>query len=273
MPFIELQSVDSTNNYARSLLHKSYLPDLPGRQAGRQDLTQHGTVIFAHEQLAGKGQRGKVWTTEKDANIILSVLIKPDPLHLVQQFHLSACVAIALQDFFLKYAGDDSKIKWPNDLYWQDRKAGGVLIESGVGSSESGVNNEQRTTDNGQRARLWKWAIVGIGININQTEFPPELPNPVSLKQITGKNFDPLVLAKELCVILNNYFQQLMTEGFDVIYSQYLDHLYKKNEIVKLKKGNRVFEATIKSISPTGQLIVQHVMEEAFGFGEIEWLV
>jgi BirA family transcriptional regulator, biotin operon repressor / biotin---[acetyl-CoA-carboxylase] ligase len=267
MPIIELQTVDSTNNYARSLLYEG--------------LAQHGTAIFAHEQVAGKGQRGKVWVTEKDANIILTAVVNPEPLKLLQQFQLSTCMAVAAHEFLMKYAGKASKIKWPNDLYWQDRKAGGILIESGVGSRQSAagsqewaMDNRQWAIDNQQSATgNWQWAIVGIGININQTHFPPGLANPVSLKQITGKNFDPLLLAKELCIILNNYFQQLVTEGFDAIYDQYLDHLYKKNEIVKLKKGSRVFESTIKTVLPTGKLVVQHSIEEEFDFGEVEWVI
>jgi BirA family transcriptional regulator, biotin operon repressor / biotin---[acetyl-CoA-carboxylase] ligase len=267
MPIIELQSVDSTNNYARSLLYEG--------------LAQHGTAIFAHEQLAGKGQRGKVWVSEKDANIILSVVVNPEPLQLLQQFQLSACMALAISEFLIKYAGKDTKIKWPNDLYWQDRKAGGILIESGVGSQEWPTDNRQWAMGNKQPAisnqqpatSNWQWAIVGIGININQTHFPPGLANPVSLRQITGKNFDPLVLAKELCVILDNYFQQLVTKGFDAIYSQYLGHLYKKKEPVRWKKGSRVFEATLKTILPTGKLVVQHSIEEEFDFGEVEWVI
>lgn len=251
-PFIELQSVDSTNNYAFKQIH-----------AG---LAQHGMAVFAHEQLAGKGQRGKVWIVEKDAGIILSVLIKPSSLLPVKQFWLSACVAVAMHDFYKTFAGTETKIKWPNDLYWQDRKAGGVLIESIVGSSELGSINEQSTMG------IWKWAVIGIGININQTSFPAVLKNPVSLKQITGKDFDIVDMAKELCKQLNNYFEQLLTNGFENIYTQYLAHLYKRNETVKLKKGSRIFEATIKGVSSTGKLIVQHTMEEEFDFGEVEWI-
>jgi BirA family biotin operon repressor/biotin-[acetyl-CoA-carboxylase] ligase len=246
LSFVELQSVDSTNNYARQQIH-----------AG---LAQHGMAIFAHEQLLGKGQRGKGWSSEKNANIILSILIKPRPLLLTQQFMLSACVAVALHDVFIKYGGADIKIKWPNDLYWQDRKAGGVLIESIVGSRES-------------VASLWEWAIVGIGININQTSFLSELPNPVSLKQITGKNFDTIGLAKELCEILNIKFDELVNDGFEKTYAAYLANLYKINSTVKLKKDTRVFEAMIKSVSLSGKLIVQHAIEEEFDFGEIEWVI
>ena len=244
--FIELQSVDSTNNYARAQLH-----------AG---LAQHGMTIFAHEQVAGKGQRGKVWTSEKEANIALSVVIKPASLRLTRQFHLSACVAVAVHEFFIHYAGDDTKIKWPNDLYWQDRKAGGILIENIVGSSSSGAGN-------------WDWSIVGIGININQTVFPPDVPNPVSLRQITGKFFEPAELAKDICTYFEKYYQLLIKEDFETIYSNYISYLYKKEEKVKLKKGNRVFEAVINKVTPAGKLVVQHAIEEEFDFGELEWVL
>ena len=255
LPFVELQSVDSTNNYARQQIH-----------AG---LAQHGMAIFAHQQLSGKGQRGKDWISEKDANIILSIVIKQPPLLLTQQFMFSACVAVAAHDLCMKYAGTDTKIKWPNDLYWQDRKAGGILIESVVMSSESG-------------AATWQWAIVGIGINVNQTVFPSELPNPVSLKQITGKDFITIVLAKELCSFVEKYFQQLIAEGFDQVFNKYNQYLYKRNEIAKLKKDNRVFEAIIKSVSRSGKLIVhpdsyrdieEDPIDIGFDFGEIDWII
>lgn len=246
LPFIELQSVDSTNIYALNQVH-----------AG---LAQHGSAFFAHEQVAGKGQRGKKWDSEKGANIILSVVIKPDSTAISSQFQLSACAAVAIHEFFSFYAGDDTKIKWPNDLYWQDRKAGGILIENIVVSQESGVGS-------------WQWAIIGIGVNINQTTFPPELQNPVSLKQITGINFNPVALARELCIKLDTCYQQLFNNGFEKIYEAYLSQLYKKNETVKLKKDNRVFEAHIKTVTPRGQLIIQHAIEEQFDFGEVEWLL
>jgi BirA family transcriptional regulator, biotin operon repressor / biotin---[acetyl-CoA-carboxylase] ligase len=252
-PFIELQSVDSTNNYARGLLHEG--------------LAVHGTTIFAHEQFAGKAQKGKGWNTEKDANIILSIVVNTRPLQLFQQFQFSACISVAVREFFAKYAGADSKIKWPNDLYYRNRKAGGILIENIVSSRQLEISNQQSTAGD------WQWSIIGIGININQTNFPPALLNPISLKEITRQHFDIIILAKELCAIINNYFQQLIIENFDNIYSEYLTHLYKKNETVRLKKGNRNFEAVIKTVSPSGQLIIQHGIEEEIEFGEVEWLI
>ncbi|OSZ73905.1 biotin--[acetyl-CoA-carboxylase] ligase [Chitinophagaceae bacterium IBVUCB2] len=264
---MELQSVDSTNNYARQQIH-----------AG---LAQHGIAFFAHEQVAGKGQRGKTWLSAKDSNIALSIVINPVELSLLltQQFQLSACVAVGVYDFFTKYAGDDVKIKWPNDLYWQDRKAGGILIESIIRSQNSemdssGGSESQTAFTNKQLVNSgWNWAIIGIGININQTGFPDNLVNPVSLKLITGKKFEPVLLAKELYEILMGKFTELTKNGFESIYSQYLQHLYKRNEIVKLKKDNRVFEARIQTISPAGKLVVTHAIEEEFDFGEVEWVI
>lgn len=260
-PFIELQSVDSTNNYARQQIHDG--------------LAQHGDAVFAHNQLAGKGQRGKIWRSETSSNILLSILIKPGQLRLMQQFQLSACVAVSVQEFFSKYAGDDTKIKWPNDLYWQDRKAGGVLIESVIKSPSAAIGLPQAKQESG--VSEWLWSIIGIGININQTAFPSYLVNPVSLKQITGKDFDVITLAKELCGILDKNFIVLQRGGFENIYLLYVSQLYKKGATVKLKKDNRVFSATIVSVSPVGKLIVQTGspggIEEEFDFGEIEWVM
>jgi BirA family transcriptional regulator, biotin operon repressor / biotin---[acetyl-CoA-carboxylase] ligase len=241
-PFIELQSVDSTNNYALDLIHEG--------------LAQAGTAFFAYDQVKGKGQREKIWKTEKGSNIVLSLILEPKNLKLSQQFHLSACIAISVHEFFAKYAGDETRIKWPNDLYWRDRKAAGILIENVISTSGN-----------------WQWAVVGVGININQTSFADSLTNPVSLKQITGKNFDPVLLAKELCIIVNDNYFKLLNEGQQSILETYNRFLYKKDETVKLKKDNRVFEVQIKEVSPEGKLKTLHAIEEEFDFGGIEWIL
>ena len=266
-PFIELQSIDSTNNYALERIH-----------AG---LAQHGEAIFAHEQLAGKGQFGRIWTADKDANILLSVVIRPEPISIGHQFWLSAVVSSATREFFARYAGEDTKIKWPNDLYWQDRKAGGILIESVIRSqpepAKPGIganNNPQLSHSNSVEAdnifSPWKWAVIGIGININQTFFPAELPNPVSLKQITGKSFEIIELAKDLCQALDRKYHQLLDQGFEEIYRQYLSHLYKKDEKLKFRVGTRLFEGVLKTVSPQGKLVILHAIEEEFDHGQVE---
>lgn len=215
-------------------------------------------AIFAREQSAGKGQRGKKWSSVKGGGIALSIIIDPRPLLISQQFHLSACVAVAAREFFARYAGPGVTIKWPNDIYWNDKKAGGILIESGIGSK----------ADN-----RWIWAIAGIGLNINQNSFAPDLPNPVSLHQVTGQTYDTAELARALCAEVDAQFRLLLTKGFKPIHKQYLDHLYKKGQAVQLKKENRVFEAVIKTVQPGGQLVVQHGVEEEYSFGEVEWVI
>jgi BirA family transcriptional regulator, biotin operon repressor / biotin---[acetyl-CoA-carboxylase] ligase len=245
-PFVELQSVDSTNNYAREQIH-----------AG---MAQHGQAIFAHEQWAGKGQRGRHWVSEKGQNMAVSILLQPKSLAISRQFELSAAIALAVHQSLAVYIPEDLTIKWPNDLYWQDRKAGGILIENLLSSHD-------------QTGSSWNWAIAGIGININQTQFPSDLPNPVSLKQITGKDRDPVQLAKELCKQVDKYYQELLESGPGNIFSQYNRYLYKQGQKVKLKKDNRVFEALIKGVNAKGQLEVEHGISETFDFGTIEWVV
>lgn len=272
-PFIELQTVDSTNNYALARVH-----------AG---LAQHGTVFFAHEQVAGKGQRGKTWTADRDSSLILSAVIDPAPLLYTQQFQLSACVALSACELFQSHAGEASCIKWPNDIYWHDRKAGGILIENIIGTGKRMTNDSRADDRTGMTddARTppssviqhpltgWQWAIAGIGINLNQASFPAGLKNAVSLLQITGKKFDPTRLARELCGILEKNLRILHTEGFNRIDEAYQRSLYKKDQPVRFRKGARTFEATVKRVSSAGHLVVQHGAEEEFAWGEVEWII
>lgn len=253
--FIELPSIDSTNNYARQLLKDQNLTE-------RQGCNLHGTLIFTHHQWQGKGQRGKSWLSAPSENLQMSLILKPQPLQLRQQFLLSAMVAVAARQFFADCSGSDIVIKWPNDIYFQDRKAGGILIENII----TGVE--------------WRWAIVGIGLNINQTVFDPALPNPVSLKQITGKDFDCVELAKELSKAIlekvTSYGLQVTGSGLAVTNSlldTYNKHLYKRGEKVRLKKNNRAFNALIKQVTENGQLVTETGMEERFDFGEVVWMV
>lgn len=245
-PFIELASVTSTNSYAMFQV--------------KANSAAHGTAYFAHAQTAGKGQMGKVWRTAEGQNIILSVVADTSHWTIHQQFGLSMAVALGVYDFFSKYAGDESSVKWPNDLYWRDRKAGGILIESIIGSNAFGEP-------------AWKWAIIGIGININQTLFPPELINPVSLKQITGKQLDTVALAKELCACLEERYQELLHKGLAPILSDYNAILYKKGQVIRLRKDNAAFNCTVLGVNEEGQLLVDGAMQPAFTHGEAEWVI
>ena len=238
--FIELQRVDSTNNYATALLHEG--------------MAQHGTVVFAHEQTKGRGQRNKTWITGSGENIAMSVVVQPIGLGVSQLFLLSIAIAVGVQKFFSRYAGDQTKVKWPNDLYWRDRKAAGILIENSLAGGE------------------WKHAVVGIGININQNNFENLEQKAVSLKQITGKEYNVIALAKELCLDLQWACTNLLGNSQTVI-DTYQQQLYKLNEVVRLKKGNRVFDTRIKGVTTNGQLITRHAIEELFDVGEVEWIL
>lgn len=243
--FTILDTVGSTNNYAMQQVHDG--------------LAKHGQAWFATEQTAGKGQRGKNWASEKGKNIAMSLVMIPGQLQaesggkIITPFHLSAAVALGVFEFLKIYAGDEIKIKWPNDLYWRDRKAGGILIE------------------NKYQGKEWKWAVVGIGININQTEFSKDLVNPVSLKQITGKTFNVIDLAKGLQGLLMKHLSGIGTLPETV--QLFNKQLYKINQPVTLKKNNVKFNTVIKEVSAQGKLITVDAIERAFDFGEVEWVL
>ena len=217
-------------------------------------MAQHGSVVFTHEQTKGKGQRNKEWSSQRYQNIAMSVITEPKGFSSSQIFLLSMTAAIAVSDFFGKYIESEIKIKWPNDIYWRDRKAAGILIE------------------NLWQGNDWKFGIIGIGINVNQTEFGELNTKAVSIKQITGKNLEPLFLAKELCEIVEKRFQLLRHDASQII-SLYKSRLYKLNKTVRLKKDNRVFEARFIDVTTEGQMIVQHSVEERFSVGEVEWVI
>lgn len=217
--------------------------------------TSDGAAYFALDQYQGKGQRAKSWSSRPGENIILSVVKDCSGLQLNNQFQLSVAVALACFDFFSAYAGDETRIKWPNDIYWRDRKAGGILIENMVKSDR------------------WDKAIIGMGININQTAFDMTEGRPVSLKQITGKAFDPINLSKELCRHLDHWFSMLEKKPFDQLLSAYNEHLYKNHEVVPFKRNNIMFQAKVKGVDKNGHLLIIHGVEEGIRFGEITWLL
>jgi len=259
-----LESVDSTNNYAMAKV--------------RTGLAKHGDGFFAMAQVQGKGQRGKTWLTEPGTNIILTLVLKAPPLQLSRQFQFTMAIALAVYDFFAFYAGEETAIKWPNDIYWRDRKAGGILIENIIVSRQasdvSGDTNTSDTVEAGNEDMApspWRWAITGMGINVNQTSFPDNIRNAVSLKQITGKDWQVVELAKELCTHVQNRYMQLLA-GKNLL-EEYNLHLFKKGQTVKFKKESRVFEGLVKEVNASGELVVMTAVEERFSFGEIEWIL
>ncbi len=239
-PFIELSETDSTNNYAMQSIKKGS--------------AHHGACFFAYNQTSGKGQRLKEWISKPGYNILLSVVLNTLPLKVNQLFEISVITAIAAHDLFSFYALSGTFIKWPNDIYFGDKKAGGILIENLI------------------KGNIWQFATCGMGLNINQTDFPESL-KAISLKQITGRTFDVIHLAKQFCNNLQKRYNQLLNNDFEELLKYYNSLLYKKNELVKLKKENIAFNCTIKEVNKYGQLITEGSENNMFNFGEVEWIM
>jgi BirA family biotin operon repressor/biotin-[acetyl-CoA-carboxylase] ligase len=186
-PLIELSTIDSTNIYAMALI--------------KEGMAKSGSCVLAHFQTHGKGQHGRVWESSKGQNLLCSYILELKTLDTLKnwtptdQIGFSAAIALGIRAFFDAHTNGDTKIKRPNDIYWRDRKAGGILIENQLKGTE------------------WTWAVIGIGININQTVFSSEAPNPVSLKQITGRDWDILVLQEALSKALTLSIQNWLMEG------------------------------------------------------------
>ena len=186
-PLIELSEIDSTNMYAMEQIH------------AQKALS--GSVYQTDFQTNGKGQHGRIWESHRGENLLCTYVLELNALKQgknwvpSEQLGLSAAVALGAQAFFMKFAGEETKIKKPNDIYWRDRKAGGILIENIV------------------RGTHWTWTVIGIGLNINQTQFSNEAGNPVSLKQITGKDWDIKAMQKKLAEALSASLNLWLTEG------------------------------------------------------------
>jgi BirA family transcriptional regulator, biotin operon repressor / biotin---[acetyl-CoA-carboxylase] ligase len=243
--FFTLPQVPNTNNYAMAKVH-----------AG---LASHGDAWFTPWQTQGRGQRGRIWEGGNQQSIAISIVLKPTAIGLTQQFLLSAAVAAATHQFFAQYAGNETAIKWTNDIYWRDRKAAGILIENIIGADDTLKSN------------CWKYAVAGIGLNINQEQFDPNLPNAVSLRQITGKQWQLEQLARELHIIVMQWIDELLNGNESQAINYYNQYLYKKNNTVLLKKNNIVFASTIGQVTVDGRLHTTDIVDNSFAFGEIDW--
>ena len=239
--FTILDAVESTNNYAMAKAHEG--------------LAVHGQAWFARDQWGGKGQRGNMWISDKDKNIIMTIILKPDKLFRTNMFLFNAVVACTCHQFFSNISGQKTYIKWPNDIYFNDRKAGGILIENIFSHRE------------------WLWAVIGIGLNVNQINFGPDNINATSLRTVCSQILDPIELAKKLHKLLLVNFKEVSNIEEDFYFNYYNKQLYKKNETVKLKKENIIFSTCIKEVNKQGQLITYDAFERQFNSGEIKWLL
>jgi len=239
---IHIKETDSTNNYLKELL-------------SGQDLKE-GTVVFAGYQTAGKGQRGNSWESEESKNLLFSIVLYPQTIKANEQFIISQVVSLGVVDFLGMYI-DDILIKWPNDIYWKDRKICGILIENSL--QEDAIRE----------------SICGIGININQEIFTSDAPNPVSLTQVTGCHYSMEEIRTEvLNKIMFRYAQMSMGE-LSQIREEYIEHLYRRDGYYMYNDGSKDFYARIKDIEPTGILVLEtkEEQERRFAFKEVKYIL
>lgn len=244
---LELSETESTNNYAMGWVQGRLLPK-------GHDAVMNGMAVLAYHQTEGRGQRGKKWQSPPGESLSLSIVLQPDFLLATQGFSLLSTIAVAVDSVLETYLGDETKIKWPNDLYWRNRKVGGILIENVVKGSR------------------YNYAVAGIGINVLQKRFPPFLENPVSIKQVTGKEYAVKDVAVRIQEAVVDAVKVLATNNI-AFYEAYNQKLFKKEERVKLKKENRVFETVIKGVNAQGELMTGENGLTIFRFGEVEWML
>lgn len=216
-----------------------------------------GDVVWAGQQTAGRGQRGHKWLGGEGENLMFTAIFEPRFLPPVRQFLFSEAVALALVDAMREW-GIEAKIKWTNDIYVGDSKLAGILIEHRL--------------VRGELAR----SIAGIGLNVNQTVFDDSLPNPVSMAQISGRQFDCREVLDSVAEKLQQRYMQLRQGEAGALQEEYHNTLYRLDEQhwFALPDGNS-FRGTIRGVEASGALLVEEE-EGAVGsymFKEIEFVL
>lgn len=238
---VRLPQTDSTNNYANGQLSKNAVAD--------------GTVFLAYEQTVGRGQIKNLWESDPGKNLTFSIVVFPGFLDIHRQFLLSKVVALGIYTALRKYV-DALSVKWPNDIYAGDKKLGGILIENSImyGSIKS--------------------SVIGIGINVNQTVFLSNAPNPVSLKILTNQQYDCDLILSEILSGIDHYYSLLKASEEDRIDQEFISALYRLNEKHWFRTGQEVFEGEIIGVNEIGQLLIRKLDGQIldFHFKEVEFL-
>lgn len=232
-----IPETSSTNALLWELLRKERLPE--------------GFVVYTDFQTAGKGQTGNSWESERSENLLFSMLLYPSNLPLDQLFFFSQLVSVAIKKVLDEFT-DGITVKWPNDIYWNDKKLGGILIENSL------------------QAKSVK-TVIGIGLNVNQQKFLSNAPNPVSLRQITGKSMDRnQLLEKVVGRILEIYSEADLLS----VRAEYIRSLYRKEGFHSYCADGEFFQARIISVQPEGQLILETVegKQKGYYFKEVQFV-
>ena len=238
---IELNEVDSTNLYLRHF-----------HPVGEQKMT----VVIANHQTAGRGCGTNTWESESGKNLLLSILVHPIMVPVAKQFLLSMAGALAIKEVLDEYT-EHITLKWPNDVYWKDKKICGTLIETTLGGGRM------------------KDCIYGIGLNVNQQTFLSDAPNPVSLCQIIGKEVDLKTLLHQLLDSFCKYYQMIEMGQYDSISGLYHVALYRAHGFFHFRDADGEFDGSIIEVEDTGRLIMRDKagLIREYAFKEVEFII
>jgi BirA family biotin operon repressor/biotin-[acetyl-CoA-carboxylase] ligase len=236
-----LDNIDSTNNYLKNLCAKETL--------------EEGTVIMAGYQMAGKGQGKNAWHSKKGENLLASILFNPS-INAAGHFAISEFISLAIIDTLTSF-GIQSEIKWPNDIYAGDKKIAGILVENSI------------------MGKTIFQTIAGIGLNVNEKDFPEYLPNPTSINILLNRE----IAIKEILTILvnnlNNRYQLIKGKKFQLLHNDYNSELYRRNISANFRSENAIFRATILGVGKSGelQLKMEDGKNKVYLFGEVQMII
>ena len=236
---IHIPQTESTNLSLQLLANTENLPNQ--------------SMVWTDFQTKGRGQAGSSWESEPGMNLLCSILLYPTLLPANRSFTILEIAALCVKHTLDRYVSDIS-IKWPNDIYYQQQKISGILIENDIAAG-----------------RIIR-SIIGIGINLNQQEFKSETPNPISLAMITGQTCDRKVILNQLHKEFMALTDELETGKFDILHQQYNASLYHRNGFYSYRDAAGIFEARIHSVEPSGHLNLERRdgTLSQYGFKEVQ---
>lgn len=221
---LKLQSLASTNEFLQKEIKNG------------ANLAE-GFVVVARNQYEGKGLDKNKWESAPGMNLILSAYLKPNFIAAQDQFLLNKLVSLSVLDFINSISAKTSnKIKWPNDIYINDQKVSGILINNTIGGSEI------------------MYSVIGVGININQVAFESDAPNPVSLKQIQNLDLNLDKCLNSFLIFFNRRYMQLRNREIQKIDEDYLKSLYRINEQHLFDHQNQTIKARVIGLGEFGKL-------------------
>ncbi|MDR2907888.1 MAG: biotin--[acetyl-CoA-carboxylase] ligase [Bacteroidales bacterium] len=244
MNLLKFDTLDSTNNYAKTLI--------------REGRAKDGQIIYTAAQNAGRGQATNVWESEPGKNLTFSLIIQPNQIKPERQFLISQAVSVGILNY-LKFliCKETIHIKWPNDIYVGMKKIAGILIEHSIQDNQI------------------LFSVIGIGLNINQAKFSKQAGNPISLSLILKEEFDLDIELDELTTCIVNVLDALQFDDGKECQLQYLQHLLFLNEECKYTVRGETITGKIIGVNAFGQLQIQDkngtILE--FGFKEIGYIL